>query len=475
MPLLLLSSELETFELSDAAVALSVTLSNWPCGLVKVLDGSCPPAPIPATRLQKIVEFLETIADLIKDAAPQSRVMLIQQGLHRHQASIIRSQIMLQRICGRDAAEMYKGWTRYVDVDSAWDVLSATDMTLNGKGGNSILDAAQLLADLRWLHCPLGVSLLAEHIAKEMKITVEQPRPSDWSEVKRSMPASSEDVDKLRHLLGARDDLSEEEKAAAAAESLLTSEAEHNRGHCWEEQRKLPFSEQAAPTLQRSVSFVMDAGIADELNIRECLIRCDARTLQALKQVSAGWARRARELLSNPDSAWRQDPIWCMSLPGMHYIHMLKHRYLIMTALRNLAQRDMEMDLYYHADQIMQAASAGLVPSADGNLPIVFLPDAVEDEDEDLPADAPVPPDSMREILPQWSGWEQQPDLCSAALAVLVKLGPLMLRKPPNQISEWLRCVFRCAAHVSVTDDDDPDGPADDPLPLAPEVMHFAG
>ena len=158
-----------------------------------------------------------------------------------------------------------------------------------------------------------------------------------------------------------------------------------------------PFSEQAAPTLQRSVSFVMDAGIADELNIRECLIRCDARTLQALKQVSAGWARRARELLSNPDSAWRQDPIWCMSLHGMHYIHMLKppttaHR--ITTALRNLAQPDMEMDLYYHADQIMQAASAGLVPSADDDfnfpiLPIVFLPNAVEDEDEDLPADAP--------------------------------------------------------------------------------------
>ena len=81
----------------------------------------------------------------------------------------------------------------------------------------------------------------------------------------------------------------------------------------------------------------------------------------------------------------------------------------------------------------------------------------------------------MREILPQWSGWERQPDLCKAALAVLVKLGPLMLSKPPNQISEWLRCVFRCAAHVSVTDDDDPDDAADDPLPLAPEVMHLAG
>ena len=216
MPLLLLSSELETFELSDAAVALSVTLSNWPCGLVKVLDGSCPPAPIPATRLQKIVEFLETIADLIKDAAPQSHVMLIQQGLHRRQASIIRSQIELQRIRGRDAAEMCKGSTRY--VDGAWDVLSATDTTLNGKGGNSILDAAQLLPTcdgytVLW-ECPF-----AEHIAKEMEIKVKQPRPSDWSEVKRSMPASSEDVDKLRHLLGAWDDLSEEEKAAAAAES----------------------------------------------------------------------------------------------------------------------------------------------------------------------------------------------------------------------------------------------------------------
>ena len=50
--------------------------------------------------------------------------------------------------------------------------------------------------------------------------------------------------------------------------------------------------------------------------LKACLERCDARTLRELKAVSAAWQRRAREVLCDAASAWRQHPIWSPSAEG---------------------------------------------------------------------------------------------------------------------------------------------------------------
>ena len=59
-----------------------------------------------------------------------------------------------------------------------------------------------------------------------------------------------------------------------------------------------------------------DDGDPFEGNMMACLERCDARTLRELKAVSAAWQRRAREVLCDAASAWRQQPIWSPSAEG---------------------------------------------------------------------------------------------------------------------------------------------------------------
>ena len=49
---------------------------------------------------------------------------------------------------------------------------------------------------------------------------------------------------------------------------------------------------------------------SEEACLAGCLAALDARSLRALKGVSRAWRRRARRMLSDPGSAWRQRPEW---------------------------------------------------------------------------------------------------------------------------------------------------------------------
>ena len=50
--------------------------------------------------------------------------------------------------------------------------------------------------------------------------------------------------------------------------------------------------------------------LGDDDAIDACLARVDARSLMHLKAVSKKWRRRARWVLSDPMSQWRQEPVW---------------------------------------------------------------------------------------------------------------------------------------------------------------------
>ena len=95
----------------------------------------------------------------------------------------------------------------------------------------------------------------------------------------------------LRELLGvaSKDHLSADEMSAVLAEPLCA-----------------PPSAPSAPVEDPEEEDVLKA----------CLERCDARTLRELKKVSAAWQRRAREVLCDAASAWRQQPIWSPSAEG---------------------------------------------------------------------------------------------------------------------------------------------------------------
>ena len=60
----------------------------------------------------------------------------------------------------------------------------------------------------------------------------------------------------------------------------------------------------------------MDDSDPFEGNMMACLERCDARTLRELKAVSEAWRWRARDVLGDSKSAWRQQPIWSTSPEG---------------------------------------------------------------------------------------------------------------------------------------------------------------
>ena len=105
--------------------------------------------------------------------------------------------------------------------------------------------------------------------------------------------------DELRRLLGAPDDLSAGQKAAAATESIYTplqeglSVATPSSSSAW------------APPVARTVSSRFDN--ADSL--AAALEECDAPTLHALKGVSASWRARAMSALGDPTSGWWQQHV----------------------------------------------------------------------------------------------------------------------------------------------------------------------
>ena len=159
----------------------------------------------------------------------------------------------------------------------------ATGAALAGLGVVGVLDAARLLRSLRWFDARLTTSILAEFVAQLLK----------------GQPA-----DELRELLGAPNDLSDDEKRAALAEPLFTAPPAPSA------------EEPAAPAPQPERSFSLALDVDDQYEHQTCLERCDARTLRELKAVSSAWRRRVRETLGNSKSAWRQQPIWSTTAEG---------------------------------------------------------------------------------------------------------------------------------------------------------------
>jgi len=149
------------------------------------------------------------------------------------------------------------------------ELLAATEAALDQLGITGLLDAAVRLREMHWFSAPLPTTLLAERMARLL----------------RGQPAAA-----LRELLGVADGdhLSADAMSAVLAEPLCAPSA-------------APF-----PTVDDPEGDMMMA----------CLERCDARTLRELKAVSAAWQRRARAVLCDAASAWRQQPIWSPCAEG---------------------------------------------------------------------------------------------------------------------------------------------------------------
>ena len=97
-------------------------------------------------------------------------------------------------------------------------------------------------------------------------------------------------ADVLRVVLNAPDDLAPDAKRAATEEPLLTPPTSSD-------QHDVPGSSQGG-------------GDDDDDAMAQCLNDLDARSLRTLKAVSSAWQRRARYVLGDPQSAWRQAPEW---------------------------------------------------------------------------------------------------------------------------------------------------------------------
>ena len=249
-------------KLSESASQLSQTLKN------ALDDATCDapvPVPIGAASLARVAALLERTVAVIEGAPDECRAGLRQDGLPRPASP-------------RD------------DEPDA-----VTEAALAALGVDGLMDAARLLHDLHWFDAALPTSILAERVARLLR---------GWP------------CDALRELLGAANDLSADEKRAALAEPLcrpaaatlatLVEPATLRLGARIQEFVGGRFRRSRSA---RSVSLVMDGDDPFEGGTRACLERCDAHTLRELKAVSAAWQRRAREMLGDAASAWRQQPI----------------------------------------------------------------------------------------------------------------------------------------------------------------------
>ena len=270
------TNDSQLFELSEPAARLSATLQNT----LDDTTGDAPlPVPLGAASLARVAALLEGMVAVVE--GEERRAELCAQGLPRGAA-----------------------------LDD--ELRATTDAALATLGVTSLLDAAQLLRELRWFDAALPTTMLAERAARLL----------------RGQPAAA-----LRELLGVADGdhLSADEMSAVLAEPLCAPAAESAAPAAAPAAEaaasaSTPADEAAAPDTApavpvppppaRSVSLAMDGSDPFEGNMIACLERCDARTLRELKAVSAAWQRRVREMLCDATSAWRQQPIWSPSAEG---------------------------------------------------------------------------------------------------------------------------------------------------------------
>jgi len=184
------------------------------------------------------------------------------------------------------------------------ELRAATFAALDELGVVRVQDAARLLRALRWFEAPLPTTILAERVAQLLR---------------------GKSAEKLRELLGARDDLSGVEERAALAEPLFTAPpapsaeepaapAQMRNAYATlvaslgrRELERLvldslvsgsPITAEALapapPQPQRSFSLALDAD--DPCEHRICLERCDAWRLWA------SWRRRSSRSTQLPSS-----------------------------------------------------------------------------------------------------------------------------------------------------------------------------
>jgi len=190
-------------------------------------------------------------------------------SLGRVAALLERTVVVVEGAPEERRAELRKqGLPREAALDD--ELRAAAEAALAALGVTSLLEVAQLLRELLWFDAPLPATIIAERVARLL----------------RGQPAAA-----LRELLGVADGdfLSANEMSAIVAEPLCA-----------------PPSAPSAPVDDPAEEDMMEA----------FLERCDARTLRELKAVSAAWQRRARAVLCDAASAWRQQPIWSPSAEG---------------------------------------------------------------------------------------------------------------------------------------------------------------
>uniref|UniRef100_A0A7S2NN14 SKP1 component dimerisation domain-containing protein n=1 Tax=Haptolina brevifila TaxID=156173 RepID=A0A7S2NN14_9EUKA len=117
--------------------------------------------------------------------------------------------------------------------------------------------------------------------------------------------------DQMRATLCVEADLSPVEQAAALAEPLFTPPSPEEEG---------PTPLLSTRSLDRQVSYGLLLGDEDAIDLS--LSRLDARSLRTLKAVSRKWRQRARWVLYEPMSRWRQSPVW--NAPDWSYVAVAK-------------------------------------------------------------------------------------------------------------------------------------------------------
>jgi ankyrin repeat protein len=185
--------------------------------------------------------------------------------------------------------------------------------------------AAELLRDTALLDCPVVVELLALRVASFMQLC--------------------DGPDELRTLLCAPDDLSSEAKQVALSEPLLTCPSADAKALFKPDTEARADASPGAPSVARSVSVALDAGLPIEGNAESCLAKVCATTLRSLKAVSVRWAERARQALGDPTSSWRRAPVWLP--PGTRATDASASRFVVdpLDALRELCALDRSVAL----------------------------------------------------------------------------------------------------------------------------------
>ena len=298
----------DTYLLSSRAAVQARMLTEAPPGIVEVLGADA--QPLSSAALKQVVMLIEATSVLLKEPRwfDHNGDTLYMEDFTEGELGEVEGlkKWELRRAEGRESL-IEEGLPHLPDETIA----SLSDATLDRVTGAPLdrLDlwrCAQIMADLRWLDCPLPASVVARRMAALLRGRTHEDLRGLLLPPDSDCLSERERQEAIREPLFAKEP-ARKPRATAAAPSTSTSSCPTSATST---------STSAAPpppppsTLTRSLSFVMDAGAPDEGNVGMLLGRCDARTLRELKAVSTKWRRRAREMLSDAEGRWRAWPLW---------------------------------------------------------------------------------------------------------------------------------------------------------------------